>query len=369
MNGAGAIRVLHVRTVRGTGGGPDKTILKSCWHVNREGHRADAFYILDRRSDTGRLQAQAAELGVRLIPAMEDSPVSGATVCALHAALRRGRYDIVHTHEYKSNALAQLLRPMHSFLVVATAHGYNRTSRREVLYYALERLLLRHVSGVIVPNRAMFQLLRGFGLPAARLHVIHNGIETAGRTPPDHIPGERTRLLVLGRLSVEKDPANAVQALARLVARGVDAELTLAGDGPERSAVEDLARRADLAGRVHLPGFVADVMPLLANADILLSPSRTECMPNAVLEAMWARVPVAATDVGGVGEMLRPGVDGLLCPARDPGALADAATRLAGDAALARRLADSAHRRLTEEFTFERRMQRVLELYLRLLGR
>ena len=68
----------------------------------------------------------------------------------------------------------------------------------------------------------------------------------------------------------------------------------------------------------HTPGFVADVMGLLANADILISPSRTECMPNSVLEAMWARVPVAATDVGGVGEMVRHEAEALLCPPPDP---------------------------------------------------
>lgn len=367
MTSARPIGVLHVRTVRGTGGGPEKTVLNSCRYLADLGHLAEAFYILDRRFDSGRLQAFAGKLGVRLIAAMESWALSPGTVRALHAALRRGRYDIVHTHEYKSNALAQLLRPLHRFTIVATAHGYNPTSRREAVYYGLERLLFRHVSAVIAPNRAMFELLRGFGLPASRLHVIPNAIQTAGRTPPEHVPGRRLRLLYLGRLSAEKDPANAVAALGGLVAGGWDAELTLAGDGPQRPAVLRLARQDPLAGRVHLPGFVPDVMPLLAHADILISPSRTECMPNAVLEAMWARVPVVATDVGGVGEMIRDGVHGLLCPPGDPQALGRCAARLARDAQLARRLAENAHRRLIREFTFERRMERVLELYRRVL--
>jgi len=369
VNASAPFRVLHLRTVRGTGGGPDKTVLNSCRDLIARGHTARGFYILDRHGDTGRLQAHAQALGVPVISAMEDSALCPATVRALHAELRRGRYDVVHTHEYKSNALAHLLRPFHSFLVVATAHGYNPTSRRELFYYGLDRLLLRYASAVIAPNRAMFDLLRRLGVAPGRLQVIPNGILTRGRTPPEHVPGERVRLLVLGRLSAEKDPANAVEALGQLLQRGLDVELTLAGDGPERPALEQLADRSGLAGRVRLAGFVPDVMPLLANADILISPSRTECMPNALLEAMWARLPVAATDVGGVGEMVRDGVDALLCAPRSPGALADAVSRLARDPDLARRLAENAHRRLLSEFTFERRMEHVAALYRRLLHR
>ncbi len=194
--------------------------------------------------------------------------------------------------------------------------------------------------------------------------MIHNGLETEGRTPPPHRAGKGPiRLLYLGRLSEEKDPANALRALRHLTDRGLDVELTLAGDGPEAPAAAALADEFGLADRVHLPGFVADVMGLLANADILISPSRTECMPNSVLEAMWARVPVAATDVGGVSEMVRDQAEAILCPSRDPAALADAAEQLARDPDLAARLAENAHRRLREEFTFELRMQRVLDLY------
>ena len=362
------LRILHLRTVRGTGGGPDKTVLKSCEYLANHGLVADALYMLDRRSDTGRLQDQARELGVRLIAAMEDSPISPATVRLLHRTLGRGRYDIVHTHEYKSNALAQLMRPLHSVTVVATAHGYNRTTLREAVYYGVERAIFRHVAAVVTPNRAMYDLVRRLGVPASRVHVIHNGIITAGLAPPQpHTRSRRVHLLYLGRLSREKDPQNAIHALDRLVRDGHDAELALAGDGPQRDDVQRLAEKLRLTDRVRLLGFVGDVMPLLGNADILVSPSRTECMPNAILEAMWARVPVAATDVGGVGEMVRDDAEALLCPPRDPGALADAVADLITDEPLARRLAGHAHRRLMNEFTFEKRMERMLELYQRLI--
>ena len=123
-----------------------------------------------------------------------------------------------------------------------------------------------------------------------------------------------------------------------------------------------------LSEAVELPGFVSEIIPLLARADILVNPSRAECMPNSVLEAMWAGVTVCATDVGGVSEMIRDGVDGLLCPPRDPRALADKIAKLAGDANLRKQMADRAYDRVTSEFSFERRMERVLDLYRHVLG-
>lgn len=363
------IRVLHIRTVRGTGGGPDKTTLHGCRFLNAGGHRAEAFYILDRGEDTGRLQALAAELGVTMHVALESGPVSMATVNHLHRVLRDGRYGVVHTHEYKSNALAQLLRPSHRYRVVATAHGYNRTTRREWLYYGLERAIFRHVHAIIAPTRDMFRLLRRLGIPPSRLHVIPNGIHVAERAAPPRTPASGcTRLLYLGRLSAEKDPANLLRAVSELAKGGLPVQLTMAGDGPHRPAVERLIADLGLQPVVRLAGFVADVMPLLAASDILVNPSRTECMPNSVLEAMWAGVPVVATDVGGVSEMIRDEVDGLLCRPCDPSALARKVARLAADKKLGGRLAASAHLRILAEFSFERRMERVTDLYHQVLS-
>ena len=342
------LRILHLRTVRGTGGGPDKTILKSCEYLSRAGHVCHAYYMLDRESDTGQLQKLAAELGVRLFVGYETGPISPGVLSNLSSLLGRQRYDIVHTHEYKSNAVARLLRMRHRYRIVATAHGYNRTTTREYFYYALEQCLFRHVQAIIAPTRDMADFLAAKRIRRERIQIISNGIEVTGRARPLHIPSAGpVRLLYLGRLSKEKDPANMLEAVALLRLRGLDVRATLAGDGPERTALESLRQRLGLEDVVCLAGFVPDVMRLLAAADILVNPSRTECMPNAVLEAMWAGVPVCATDVGGLGEMIRPGTDGLLCRPSDPNALADAISELAANetssAAIASRLAAELH--------------------------
>ncbi len=370
LPGGRPLRVLHLRTVRGTGGGPDKTVLKSCQYLRARGHQADAFYLFDRRHATDNLLDAARRLGVPLFAAYERFALSAGPVLLLDRVLREGRYDIVHTHEYKSNALVQLMRADHSLNVVATAHGYNSTTRREEAYYRLEQALLRGVQAVIVPTRDLGGFLRRRGVPPARLHVIPNAIEIPAdyRRPDRGDPPGPLRLLYVGRLSAEKDPINLLQAARLLLARGAKLEVTLAGDGPERANVERAAGEWGLLPALCLLGHVSDVARAMANADILVSPSQTECMPNAVLEAMLAGLPVVATAVGGVGEMMCDGVHGLLCPPRDPGALAEAIARLADQPDLRRRLADNAYARVRAEYSFEVRMRRVLSLYERVIG-
>jgi len=364
-----AIRVLHVRTVSGTGGGPDKTILKSCQHLASSGQVAEAFYMLDRRNDPGVVAERAKNAGVRLHTVLESGPFCVETLRAFRRVVSEGRFDLVHTHEYKSNVLTRMFRRKFGYKIVATAHGYNRTTLREYFYYRVERRMLRCADAVIAPTHEMAQRLAGFGVSQERLHIIPNGIEIAARERIAPKPRQsRVSLLYLGRLSEEKDPANLLQAMWELKRRNLDVELVLAGAGPERESLEDEVMSLGLAPSVTMPGHVADVDSLLASADILVSPSRTECMPNSLLEAMRSGVPVVATNVGGVGEMIRDGIDGLLCPPQDPAALADAIARLIADPLLARRLAESARERVAREFNFEKYVEATLALYRRLLS-
>lgn len=362
------LRILHLRTVSGTGGGPEKTILNSCCRLRELGHVAEAFYILDRRHDTGEVQSSAESLGLNLHVSLESSPISLHTLRRLYRVLREGKYHIVHTHDYKANVLAWLMRPVHRYNTVATAHGYNGTTLREAAYYSIERALFRYVDAVITPSADMHRLLRGYGVPANRLHVIHNGVLPAQRVENRRQRNGSLHLLYLGRLSSEKDPVNVVHAAALLLKRGHNVHVTLAGDGPEHDNVKSTGHRLGLGDRMNLPGYVDDPSLLLNGCDILVNPSRTECMPNAVLEAMAARLPVVATDVGGLSEMIRHDIDGVLCPPGDPEALAGSIERLANDREAAGRLACSAQRRVLDKFSFDRRMVRVIELYRQVLS-
>jgi glycosyltransferase involved in cell wall biosynthesis len=164
------------------------------------------------------------------------------------------------------------------------------------------------------------------------------------------------------------DPLKGLEALIRGLAQLRDESapvmVLIAGDGPERDTVERLACELKLgADRLRLLGFRNDVPDLLGAADFYVLPSLTEGLPLSLLEAMAHRLPVVATPVGGIPEVVRDGEDGLLVPTNDPRALARAMARLAGDAALRVTLGEAAFRRVTVQFSFEQMVREYEVLY------
>jgi glycosyltransferase involved in cell wall biosynthesis len=189
------------------------------------------------------------------------------------------------------------------------------------------RLLLRRAT-VVVPSVLLEHLAREvWRLPCAHLRRIPNGVDLS-RFATVRAPSDGPVVIgTVAALRAEKNIARLVRALARLPA-GVPARLVIVGDGPERMALEALAIAEGVGGQVEFAGHCADPARLYAGFDIFALSSDTEQMPLSVLEAMASGLPVAATDVGDVADMLdvtnRPYV-----VAREDGALADALARLA----------------------------------------
>jgi glycosyltransferase involved in cell wall biosynthesis len=173
---------------------------------------------------------------------------------------------------------------------------------------------------------------------------------------PDGVP----LLLALGRLHRNK----AFDLLVRALLRLPRAHLVIAGEGPERAALEALARAEGISDRLHLPGWRSDTAELLAAADLLVCPSREEPLGNVVLEAWSARRPVIAAAAAGPAELINPTRDGLLVPLEDPVALADAIRALLDDPSRATMLARNGRARYEADFA----EARVLARWRRFLG-
>lgn len=187
-------------------------------------------------------------------------------------------------------------------------------------------------------------LARPFGRLARRTQVVYNGVAGPPQTPSPPAPRATVRLLLVGRLSPRKGSDVALEAVARLVAEGRDVTIDLAGTafaGYEWFADELAARAAepDLAGRVRLLGYVADRWSALADADVVLVPSRVEPFGNTAVEAMLAARPVVVSATQGLVEIVTDDRTGLQVPVADVDALAGAVARLADDPTLAARLA------------------------------
>jgi glycosyltransferase involved in cell wall biosynthesis len=202
-----------------------------------------------------------------------------------------------------------------------------------------------------------------------RLHVVHCGVHPGDydRAPAPAGPHGPLRLVTVGRLVPVKGQALLVDVAERLRARGIDAEVTIVGDGPERGALEAAIREHDLEERVRLTGAVGqDRVPgYLARSDVFVLPSFAEGVPVSAMEAMAAGLPVVASRVTGVPELIRDGVNGRLVTVARVEELVDAVAELARDPDLRRRLGEAARATVAEEFDVVREAARLRELFAR----
>lgn len=260
--------------------------------------------------------------------------------------------------------------------LVAVAPGASLADGGSRAGHALRQLADRASAGrvdawVAVAGVVAEALVAG-GAPRARVHEIANGVEVAAleraaEAPlPAGVPaGDAPLVVCAARLEAVKGVEHLVRAAALLPR----ARVAIAGDGPLLEQLRELAVELGLSDRLALLGRVTPVAPLLAAADVVVLPSRSEGLPMAALEAMALGKPVVASRVGGLPEAVEDGVTGVLVPPSDPDALAAALAELLGDPERARAMGEAGRARVLEGFTAERMVAGYVELFASLASR
>jgi glycosyltransferase involved in cell wall biosynthesis len=219
---------------------------------------------------------------------------------------------------------------------------------------------------------AITEALRRFnvervGLPAEKVVTVHYGLDELpapwAPNPELGLPADARVLLAVARLERQKGVDVALRALAAVRRSEPRAVLVVLGEGPERGALEALARELGVADAVFLPGRVGDVAALLAASDLLVHPARWEGFGLGPLEAMLAGKPVVASRVSSLPELVADGATGRLVPPDDPDALAGAVCDLLADAPLRARLGEAGRERARVEFSVARMADRTLAAY------
>lgn len=373
------IVVLHTRVVTETGGGPEKTILLSAPFMAQTDYWLASAYM-HPPGDPGFevIRHRAASWNSPLIPVADRGPLDLSIPWTMLRICRHYNVRIWHAHDYKSNLIGLLLRPFHRMRLVTTVHGWVKHTRRTPLYYNLDRLSFRFYEHVMGVSEDLVQRCRQMG--ARRVSLILNGIDerTFARRHPaadsplrqqHRVPPGRLLLGAVGRLSAEKGFDLLIRAVEALVRAGHDLELWIAGDGDQRAELEKLIAELGAGGRIKLLGFCEDTIGLYHALDGFVLSSLREGLPNVVLEAMAMRVPVVATRVAGVPNLLTDGQTGVLCEPGDLPGLTDAIARLATAPALRAQLADAARALIERQYSFSKRMEQERAIYDRLLGR
>jgi glycogen synthase len=284
--------------------------------------------------------------------------------------------DLVHAHQGEDVAtllLALVARDVHRCPLVVTLHCSvrhtvtGRSSRSWLLRVVggmVEHLAVRRADAVLVLVPRTAELLRADGIPEGTVHVLPSGFDPGLFTPGgvDTFPGlPRPRIGYVGRLAQQKRPDLLVQAFGRM---RQPAQLVVVGDGPLRRTVQAAVERSPARERITVTGFVphADVPRVLASLDVLALPSAYEEMGSVLVEAMASGLPVVASRVGGIPDLVQDGTTGLLVPPLDVDALAGALDTLVADRGCRLRMGSAARQRASA-YSWPDLATRVARLY------
>lgn len=268
-------------------------------------------------------------------------------------AVRQGGYTVIDAHNVQSHFWAAAVRAQ-APAAVATVHSSTRMEHPGALkggvYGWLERLSLRRFDQLVTVSLFLVDELRGFGIPAGRISRVPNGINASVLTPAERaaarqavrdelgIPQGAPVIGAVGRLEPAKSIELLLAAVERLRKARPELRCVIAGTGSQEKELKILAQALGLDGQVVFTGFRADIPLLLAAIDIFALPSRTEGIPYALLEASSAGLPIVASRVGGVPEIICDGKAGLLVEPGQVEVLAAALERLLREPALAEQL-------------------------------
>ena len=373
------VRVLELRSVRGTGGGPEKTIFTGAAQSAPD-IGVTVCYLRDARDEVFSIDRRAAAAGIDYVEVRERHSFDPSIWPQLTALVRSRGIDVVHAHDYKVNLLAWLLARATGVVPMSTAHGYTGNSRRELwLYYPADKKVLARFPVVVAVSSGVRDALVAGGCRPDRVRVLLNGIDPAAfHRDPARRASARAKYEVsehdvvigaVGRLEVQKRFDLLIQAVATLRKRHSQIRLLVAGDGSLREDLKSLVTRQGLGGVCRLVGQVDDVVEFHHALDLLVQSSEYEGTPNVVLEAMAMETPVIATDVGGTAELMRSSIEGIIVPSGDVPALVGAIGGVVSDPGGARKRAEAARRRVELELSFESRLRRLEDIYRELAAR
>jgi glycosyltransferase involved in cell wall biosynthesis len=318
------------------------------------------------------LYDRARRAGIAVVPLSARNDADLFAVMRLARLLRRERFDILHCHTARAHGIAMLAQRF----VPVSRRPESVVSRRVAFASAsfLTRRKFARAGRVIAVSEAVKQGLVAAGVDPGRIAVVRDGIPL-GEATPDPAERDRVRRLLhlapadrlvlnVAHLGAEKGQSDLIAAAPRIRAAAPDARIAIVGGGELRGKLERQAAKA-AGGGILFAGFLPPerIAALLAAAAVFVLPSRQEGLGSVLLEAMAAGVPVVAAAAGGIPEIVRDNVTGLLFPPGNPAALAEVVIRLLRDPVLAARLAAAALDFVGKEGSADRMVEETLGVY------
>lgn len=358
-------------------GGPGKGLFQFLKYVkeNHLDYILCSFSLKNRAKGEFVEQAEKKHLNIWLL--YEHFRFDPSLIWQARKLIIKNRINIIQTHGYKEHVLGLILKIICRKPWIGFAHGYTDENAKVRFYNKLDRFALRFPDIVVTVSNSLKRRLIESGVSERKIRIIYNAIDKDGLRPdltPDEVRvkygiKQDERLIgVIGRLSPEKGQGIFLHAFKRLIGKIPDVKGIIIGDGPEKEKLIQFCSNNGLKDKIIFTGYQNNIANFYQIMDLMVLPSFSEALPNVVLEAMAFKIPVIATSVGGVPEIITDGQNGLLVPSGNPDILAEKMIQLLNDYERLKEFSENAYRSLYPKFSPESRALQILSLYQELLS-
>ena len=320
------------------------------------------------------LAASAKSLGLQTKTFKCSKPFDPRTVYQIRKYMTQNRVDIIHAHGYKANFYALMSTIFCKVPCMATCHPWLETgdSLRATFYTFLDRLLLGRFKKIVAISEELKKEILQEGRSKLKITVIENGIDISRFSNNYNTEQVRRELGIadnfriigtIGRLSPEKAHLDLLEAAKMLKESFANVFVLIVGDGPMRANLEAAIEKLGLNNNVLITGVRNDIPDILAIFDIFVLPSHSEGLPIALLEAMAAKKPIIATNVGSIPNVLSQKKSGILIPPRDVYLLKNAMAELLGNSSKADLFAQNAYTTVEAQYSSKRMTEEYMDIY------
>lgn len=323
----------------------------------------------------GWLSRVLSDLGYEILILPHTRSIDFKFARNLISVIKRKKIDVLHAHEFAMNAYGSMASAITGVPIVTTVHGKNyfgERLRRRLAY----RFVSRHSKMVAVSNDIADYLMKTIGICAKNIVTIHNGVRLDGFRKDGSarnriretlgLSDDQPLLGTVGNLYPVKGHIYLIKATAIVKKTVPDVKTVIAGRGELLDRLKVEVSRIGLENNIEFLGFREDIPQLMQAMDIFILPSLSEGTPLSILEAMASQIPVVATDVGGLSEIVENGKTGFLVPSEDPESLAEKILLVLENRELAGKMALEARKKVEKEYDLNIMVKKYVDLYDRI---